>query len=102
MRRKGEEILAQSSSIAVKNGLVFGHKQQLHVQESCCITEYNFIDFVSGHMMVGRDKALTTNREVGHLSCYLIAHQKGFNAYAVKNRQTFIDEGRKRKRRESI
>jgi hypothetical protein len=56
----------------------------------------------NGNMMIGRDKALTTNREVGHLSCYLIAHQKGFNSYAVKNRQTFIDEGRKRTRRESI
>ena len=53
----------------------------------------------NGNMTVGRDKSLSTNREVGILSCYLLAHQQGFGKFAAENRQRFIDEGRSRKRR---
>ena len=61
--------------------------------------KYYFVDSPvlddNGNMMIGRDKELTTNRDIGYLSCYLIAHQKGFSAHAKKNGQTLINEGRK-------
>ena len=56
----------------------------------------------NGNMMIGQDKELTTDRDIGYLTCFLIAHQKGYNAHAKKNRQTYINEGRKRKTRESV
>jgi hypothetical protein len=56
----------------------------------------------NGNMMIGRDKGLTTDRDIGYLACFHIAHQKGFDAHAKKNRQTYINEGRKRKTRDSV